>query len=182
MGQRLGSFIGAVGGLLFMLLNAGPLPHPWSLVIRLVGIASFSGVVWFSVFRARAWPADPAPPARAIRIYWGCVVAEVVAIPVGSQVLLHGLHQPVLTPVWVVFVVGVHFLPFARAFRVPLFAALAAALIAVSLLGGLVTLRVGPLGAAWTGVAAGVLLLAFAVTGALRQRRLLPDRAAYRTR
>ena len=86
-----------------------------------------------------------------------------LAIPVGAQVLLRVLHRPALTPVWVVLVVGVHFLPFARAFRVPLFTWLGAVLITVAVLGGVATLQVGAVAAGVTGMIAGVALLVFAV-------------------
>lgn len=169
MGQRLGSLIGAIGGVLFVLINAGVLPWPLSLVVRLVGVLIFLAVVWYAVLRRRPAPPEPAVPARALRVYWICVAAEVIAIPLGSQLLVRVLHQPALTPVWVVFVVGVHFVPFARAFRVPLFALLAAWLIAVAVIGAAVTLGVGPAGAGWTGIVAGLLLLAFAYAGARRR-------------
>lgn len=169
MGQRLGAMIGAVGGLLCVLLNGGALPAPYDLVVWLVGIGVFVAVVWYAVVRTRSLAAGPAPAAQAVRIYWLCVIAELIAIPVGSQVLVRGLDRPVLVPVWVVFVVGVHFLSFARAFGVALFTVLGAALIIVAI----AALQVGPPGAAGAGVAAGALLLTFAVVGAVQQGRLV---------
>lgn len=58
--------------------------------------------------------APPRPRPGALRTYLLCVAAEVVAIPVGALVI-RALDRPSdLIVVWVVFVVGVHFLPFAR--------------------------------------------------------------------
>ena len=182
MGQRLGSFIGAIAGLLFVLLNAGPLGSPASVVLRVVGVAAFVLAVWYAVVRTRSWPPDPHLDTAAVRTYWICVIAETLAIPLGVLVLVRVLDQPDLTPAWVVFVVGAHFLPFARAFGVELFTLLAWALIAVAVIGALVTALGAPLGAAAAGVLAGFLLLAFAVAGAaLRGRTVRLSRPAAST-
>ena len=99
------------------------------------------------------------------RTYWICVSAEVLAIFIGAQVILRVLQRPELSLVWVVFVVGVHFVPFARAFSLTRFAVLGAVLMAIAVAGGLVTLLVTPLGSPWTGVLAGFALLGFALSG-----------------
>lgn len=170
VGQRLGSMIGAIGGVAFVLMNAGALGSPLGSVSRVVGVVVFAFAFWYAVIRTRNHPTRPRPPAEALRVYWICVVAEVVAIPLGNQVLVRVFDRPDLTPVWVVFVVGAHFLPFARAFRVPLFTGLGVALIVVALIGGLATVTISPLGAPLAGVVAGFVLLAFAVLGAYRQQ------------
>ena len=182
MGQRLGSLIGAVGGLLFVLLNAGPLASPVAVALRLAGAAVFVVAVWYAVIRTRSWPPDPQPDTAALRTYWICVIAEALAIPLGALVLIRVLKQPDLTPAWVVLVVGAHFLPFAKAFRVGLFALLAWALVVVAVIGGLVTALGAPIGATAAGVVAGFLLLAFAVAGAtLRDRTVRPSQPAAST-
>lgn len=170
MGQRLGSLIGAVGGVIFVLLNAGALGSPLSVVLRIAGAVIFAATVWYAVIRGRNEPSGPRPPPEALRVYRLCVVAELVAIPVGAQVLVRVFGRPDLTLVWVVLVVGVHFLPFARAFRVPLFAVLSTVLIVVALVGGVVTVTLTPLGGPGAGVLAGFILLAFAALGAYRRR------------
>ena len=172
MGQRIGSLIGALGGLVFVILNASALSSEISIVLRIVAVVVFAVTIWYAVIRRRNEQTEQRPPASALRVYWICVAAEVAAIPLGAQVLMRVFKQPDLTPVWVVFVVGVHFLPFARAFQVPLFAALGAALVVVAVIGGLVTVAVSPLGASWAGVVAGFVLLAFAVLGAHQKHSL----------
>lgn len=161
--------IGAIGGAVFVLVNAGALGSPVSIVLRIVGMVVFVATLWYAVIRTRSHPTGPRPPATALRVYWLCVVAEVVSIPVGAQILVRVFDRPDLTLVWVVLVVGVHFLPFARAFRVPLFTGLGAALVAVAVIGGLVTMT-SPVGAPLAGVTAGFVLLAFAIVGAYRQQ------------
>lgn len=171
MGQRLGSLIGAIGGVLFVLLNAGPLGRAAETVVQGLGVVAFTSVLIYAVVRTRGLSGDPPPPRSALRTYAICVVAMVVAIPLGTQLIVRVLHRPELALDWVVFVVGVHFLPFARAFRVPLFGYLAAGLIVVALVGGGVALAAGPVATAWAAVAAGFLLLGFAAAGGLRARQ-----------
>ena len=66
---------------------------------------------------------------------------------------------------WVVAVVGAHFLPFARAFHAPVFTPLAWTLIGLAVVGTVASIVVSPLAAAWTAVLAGVALLAFGLFG-----------------
>ncbi|MEZ5085681.1 MAG: hypothetical protein R2722_05350 [Tessaracoccus sp.] len=66
----------------------------------------------------------PVPPTlatdpRARKIYWSAVVVEVVLILLGVFVL-SGTGNAVYTSTWVLFVVGVHFLPFVRPFSAPI--------------------------------------------------------------
>ena len=167
-GPRLGSLIGAIAGLVFVLVNAGAFDTPVDVVLRVLGVAVFAVVAWYGVLRRAAGRPGPEPSRGALRTYLICVAGEVVAIPLGAQLLVRVLDRPQLTPVWVVLVVGVHFLPFARAFRVPLFRALGWSLVALALLGGALALTLTPLAVPAAAVAAGFVLLAFAALGATR--------------
>ena len=168
---RTGSRVGSVGGVLFVLLNAGVAGSPAATVLRVVGVAAFAGVLWLAVLRPGA-PRSGSPPSRAaLRTYLLCVLGEAVAIPLGAQVLTRALERPDLVLPWVVVVVGVHFAPFARTFGVPLFGRLAVALVALGLVGGVLTVLLGPVVAGLTGVVAGFVLLAFVAVGALRPAR-----------
>lgn len=90
----------------------------------------------------------------------------VVAIPTGASIIGNILDKPNAALVWVVFVVGAHFLPFARAFQLPIFRWLSASLILVSVIGAVPTLASNSATAAgWTGVAAGFVLLFFSAAG-----------------
>jgi hypothetical protein len=60
------------------------------------------------------------------------VVIEVVSINIGSPILIH-FHRQALFPQWVEAVVGLHFLPLAKLFKVPLFYATGTALVLVAL-------------------------------------------------
>lgn len=181
MGQRVGSMIGAIGGLVFVLVNAGPLGAPLSLVLRVLGGLVFVSTVWFAVIRSRSVDSGP-PPRSAMRVYAISVVAELVAIVVGAQILVRVLHRPELSLVWVVFVVGVHFIPFSRAFGLARFAVLGVALMVTALIGGLITVLVTPLGSPWTGVVAGFVLLGFAIGAAALRRAPIAEHGSPATR
>ncbi len=89
-----------------------------------------------------------------------------VALPVGAAVITNVLDEPDAVPVWVVFVVGAHFLPFARAFHLPVFLWLSLSLVVVSVVGAVLSLAFDSGAAAgWTAVAAGFVLLGFSAVG-----------------
>lgn len=157
----LGSVIGAVAGLVFVLANSGDLPA--ATAWRVAGVLAFVLVI---VLLWRGPVAEPPRPSRtALRTYGLCVLGEVLAIPVGALVI-RALDGPAeLVVVWVVFVVGVHFLPFARAFGLPVFDLLAWTLIVLAVAGGVLTLAVDTVAGPWTAVLAGFVLLAFAGLG-----------------
>lgn len=156
---RLPALIGAGFGALFVVINAGALPVPWPLPVRLAGLLLTLAVV-ARVLLARPAPA-PRPQPSAMRTYWRWVAIEGMAIFAGTALLSRfGLGE--YGVLWVIAVVGVHFLPFATAFGRPAYAVLGRALVALALVGVLLTLWFGALAAALAGVGAGVALLAFA--------------------
>ena len=158
----LGSVVGAVAGLVFVLVNAAAVPG--ALVWRIAGSVAFAAVVWFV---ARGPQLTPAPPSReALRTYGVSVVAMLVALPVGGAVITNILDKPDAVLVWVVFVVGAHFLPFARAFHLPVFLWLSLSLVVVSVVGAVPALAFdSETAAGWTAVAAGFILLGFSAVG-----------------
>jgi hypothetical protein len=162
-GLRLGALIGAIAGLVFILINAGALPGWWAWAVRGAGIVVFLAVLWLSVLRRDRAQADvPAPSPSSWRVYWAMVAFEVVLLPVGVKVLVR-LGQAGLTVPWVALIVGVHFLPFARAFGASVFRVLGLVLIALAAVGGCLALVVGQdAGTLTAGVGSGIALLAFA--------------------
>lgn len=166
-GERIGALVGAIGGLVFVLVNAGGLPGPAPLIARCLGVAAFAFVVWYAVLRPRPGRAEAGPPTRgAMRLYWICVGAMGLAIPLGAAAINNVLDTPELTVCWVVLVVGAHFLPFAKAFDAPVFTPLAWTLIGLAVIGGALTLALAVQAAAWTAVLAGAALLGFSAAGA----------------
>jgi len=68
--------------------------------------------------------------------------------------------------VWVVLAVGAHFLPFARAFHLPVFLWLSLSLVVVSVVGAVPALALdSETAAGWTAVAAGFIPLRFSAVG-----------------
>lgn len=122
-------------------------------------------IMWFVVFLGPE--VHPQSPSRsALRTYGISVVAIVVAIPVGSALMSNVLEKPHAVLVWVVFVVGAHFLPFANAFHLPVFRWLSASLVLTAVIGAVPALaNDSALVAGWTGVAAGFVLLVFSLVG-----------------
>ncbi|KQZ67033.1 hypothetical protein [Nocardioides sp. Root151] len=163
-GRQIGGLIGAGGGLVFVLANAGELPGATAL--RVVGVACFVVLVAWLVVRTPAAPPTPTP--AALRIYWTCVLGELVAIPAGAAVLRQLGHAE-LVPAWVLLVVGTHFVPFAQAFRLPLFARLGLVLIAIALAGMASSLAGVDDAVPLAAVAAGFVLFAAVAVGSLQR-------------
>lgn len=161
--RPIGSVVGSIAGLLFVLINAGAVPG--SLVWRIAGVVGFAAAVWFAVIRGSEVAQTP-PSRAALRTYGLSVAAMIVALPVGAALITNVLQKPNATPVWVVFVVGAHFLPFARAFQLPVFMWLSLSLVFVSVVGAVPSLAYNSgTAAGWTGVVAGFVLLLFSAIG-----------------
>jgi hypothetical protein len=111
-----------------------------------------------------------------MRVYWICVAAEVVGFFVGNQVLVRVFDRPDLVVVWVVLVVGAHFVPFAAAFHAPTLLVLDWTMIGLTVLGGELTVVVDPVLAPWTAILAGVGLLGLRRANGLRRRVAISDR------
>ncbi len=163
-GQKFGSWVGVVAGLAFVAFNVGGLPDPWPVLLWTAGLVA-SALAAVVIVRAPVTSAKP-PSKQAMRVYGWCVTAMIVAIPVGASLLNGPLDAPELTVVWVVAVVGAHFLPFASAFEAPVFRSLALTMLAVAVVGTAVTLIIGKDAALATAVVAGFVLLGFAAHGA----------------
>ena len=142
--------IGAVFGLVFILVNSGVVDSPWSWVLRALGVVAFVGVM------VHAWARDDVsvqPRPAALRVYWVSVALEAVALVAGSR-LLADQGRAAYGVAWVAFVVGFHFLPFAWAFRTPSFLPLGLLLMALGVVGA--GLGVAGTGAEAVALASGV--------------------------
>ncbi len=161
---------GAAFGLVFVLVNAGGLPSPFDLLVRVLGVVAFVAVA----ARLRSGVGTPVPDAgpRALRIYAAAVAAELVAL-FGGTLLLRNIGHEELTVPWVVIVVGLHFVPFGWVFRARFFHVLAVILVALGVAGGVLALAgAGPAAVSFvSGVGAGATLLAFAALPSLERVR-----------
>jgi hypothetical protein len=172
--------IGAVFGLVYLEANAGSLPAPAALALRLAGAAAFAGLVSLLIItRGADRPGTEHPGAGGFgRGYWLIVAAEGAAIVGGSALLTGLLDLPGRGVVaWVSVVVGVHFVALGAIWRTRLFHVLGAA-IATSGIAGLIAASEaasGTIVATFGAVVPGALLLAFAYWGVLNSPRPVSD-------
>jgi hypothetical protein len=166
-GQRLGSLIGAVFGLIYVEANAAPLPAPVALSLRIAGAVAFAAILARLALARRA----PAAPAGGFgRRYWVIVTLELLAI-VSGNALLRGVGLGHAAVAWVSVVVGVHFVALARVWRLAVLRSLGAAL-AVCGTAGLAAAVAGAGDAVVStagGVLPGALLLVAAAIGTVRR-------------
>jgi hypothetical protein len=172
-GQRSGSLIGAVFGLVYVVVNAGPLPTAARVPVRVLGIAAFLAVLTSLIRRrpasAGSTPSAPAGHTRPFgAAYWAVVAAEAVALFGGLAVLNGVLHRPQAGVAWVSVVVGAHFFALAWVFEMRFFHLLGGIIILCGVTG--LALVAGEAGAAPVavigGLLPGVVLLAFGWRGA----------------
>lgn len=169
-GALTGGLVGAVFGLVFVLVNSGGL-GTWTTVLRVAGVVVALLVVADLVRRLgpaaggsdRASTPASSPWGRGYRLV---VLAEAVALFGGVQVVVRLLDAPRYAIAWVCFVVGVHFVALGALWRVTRFQVLAAVLVALSFAAVLVGASGGSDAAVRlvAGVGAGVVLLAFAAS------------------
>ena len=184
-GQRTGSLIGGVFGLIYVLVNAGPLPMAASLTLRIVGGAALAAVL-VALYRGgqrdvRESGTDVTGSSSGNEgfgpAYWLVVAAEIVALAAGLAVLNGPLDAPQAAVGWVSFVVGVHFFALAVVFDLPLFHRIGAAITACGV-AGLTLSATGssdaPI-AVVSGILPGAILLAFAWRGARSARYPAPS-------
>ena len=162
--------MGAIFGLVFVLVNAGELDRPYDLLVRGLGVVAFVAVAVL-LFRSDEAAEDPELQPGAWQIYRAAVIAEVIALVGGAQLLNRSGHGELSLP-WVVIVVGVHFFPLARAFRAPFFHVLGGILVGLGVLGGALAIAGADRAVVSlvSGVGAGAALLAFAALPAFVSR------------
>lgn len=150
--RRWGALIGVAGGLVFVL---GYGPALGAAARSATGAVAF-GLALLALFSLFVRPSSLGtfrePSRRALLVYGGCVVGELVIIAAGSR-LLTSLGHAELRPALIALVVGLHFLPFAWAFGERMFYRLGLALVGLGGLG----LVVGSVGVAHAADAAAVL-------------------------
>lgn len=148
-GAVFGALIGASFGRLWLSLGARDL-SAWRATIEIagwgvLGLFAVAGmlVAWRGP-RTSATPGSGRRPGRGWPAWLLLVIALEVVLIVGGQSLLGGrLGHPEWIPVWVLFVVGAHFWPFALILRVDAFHVLAGTLCAVAVISALVAGLVG---------------------------------------
>ncbi|WP_162802750.1 hypothetical protein [Ornithinimicrobium avium] len=169
---RLGSLIGVVGATVFVLLNHGALPGAWptaALVVYTAAVLFYLWAVWLRP--ASTLPAGESPQRGAGLVYLVSVTGMLLFFFLGRLALAQADHED-LMPSLVALGVGVHFVPFAAAFRAPVFGALGWLLAGIGTIGLVVGwLGAGVVAAAAAAVTAGVVMLTVMGAGALMAPR-----------
>ncbi|WP_432548558.1 hypothetical protein [Kineococcus sp. SYSU DK004] len=173
--RRWGSLIGLAGGAVFVGSYSAALGP---VVAAVAGTATVAGVVAALIAHyVRPVPLGPLarPSPLALAVYGGCVVGELVLIAAGSRAL-DAAGRGELRPALIALAVGLHFVPFAWAFRERMFLHLGGVVAALGALG----LAAGALGvpraADAVAVLAGLVMIAFVLSYA--RGRYAPARAA----
>lgn len=169
----LGSIIGSAGASAFVHVNRGLLPGYGPTVALVAWAVALAVVVWVVLLRPRTLPRTPAPAPRAGLVYVAAVVGMLVLMSLGRLALAALGHED-LQPAVVVLAVGLHFVPFARAFRAPVFGTLGLVVAALGVLGLVAGLVAGAVLAAAAAVLTGLVMLAVI---ALDQLRAAPTAA-----
>lgn len=159
--RRTGALIGLVGGCVFVFSYAGGLGEPITLVAYISVVVLVLASLWYLFVQTR-W-IGPFLPAKAwqIGVYLLCVVAEFVLIAAGTRWLI-AIDRAELRPALIALVVGMHFVPFAWAFRERMFYLLGASLVLLGGTGLLINESTGALAAAvGSGLVMPLLLLAY---------------------
>lgn len=162
----LGSIIGMAGGSSFVLANRGQLEGAWPSVALVAWVIALVAAIWIVLLRPRVLPAA-APPRRGAGAVYGCAVLAMIAGIALGRLALDALGHPELQPALVVLAVGLHFLPFTRAFGAPVFARIGLSMAALGVLGLVWGWFAGAGAVAACAVVAGLVLLAGIVAAAL---------------
>ncbi len=176
-GQRIGSAISAVFGLIYVVVNSAQLPPPWTLAVRALAVLAFVAVL-VAVFRSpRPSDSDDGQSASVFgRGYWSVVVVEAVALFGGLRLLSGPLGLPEAAVAWVSLVVGVHFFVLATVFGERFFHWLGGVITACGVVG--LVLAISGAREVWIDLVAGVLpgavLLGFGWWGARRRAETIP--------
>lgn len=168
-----GTVVGAVGGTVFVWANLSDLPDPGSLVAGVAWGVALAAYLWLVLVRPRTFAPVVEIPRRAGTVYLLSVVGMLLLIRVGSEVLGR-LDHAELRPPLIVAAVGAHFLPFARAFRTPMFWTLGWTMVALGTAGLVGGRLIGSQVAAAATVGAGIVMLAVIALDAVSPRGTVP--------
>jgi hypothetical protein len=168
-----GTMVGAVGATVFVLSNRTDLVRPWPAIALLAWAGGLAAYAWFVFAASRHFPAVQPVGRRAGLVYLGSVVAMLALIRVGT-IVLESQQRSALRPAVIVVAVGLHFLPFARAFRTPMFTILGLLMAGLGTLGLILGWFWYQTAAPATAVLAGLVMLAVLAVDAARS---MPRRA-----
>lgn len=118
-----GTVVGAAGATVFVLENRGALPPPWPTVAALTWTGALLAYVCCVFGSPRVFDELDPVGSRAWFTYLSSLVGMLVLIRLGT-LLLNDASSLGLRPALIVVAVGLHFLPFAKAYHTPMFVVL----------------------------------------------------------
>ncbi|WP_247826840.1 hypothetical protein [Arthrobacter antioxidans] len=161
--RRMGTLVGLSGACVFVFSYTAEVADPVSVVARLVVIGTVASTAWFLFASPRFLGPFTPPRGRHIAIYLLCVVMEFALIALGTG-RLTSVGRLELQPALIALVVGLHFIPFAWAFRERMFYTLGGVLALVGGVGLLIGTPTSASGAAvGSGLVMSVILLAYSL-------------------
>lgn len=121
-GMAVGSGIALIFGLVFVEANSGGLPGSWAAIVRIAGVvvAALLAVAVALVVKKGAAPGVEGGGFNDRR-YWNIVGVEALALFGGLAIINNVFERPEFAVPWIAFVVGVHFVVLARAWKLNLF-------------------------------------------------------------
>ncbi len=132
--RRIGALVGLVGAVVFVFSYTPDLDGRVSTIARVLVVVLVVGALVL-LFAFPRWLGEfVVPTTMAMVVYGACVVGELLLIRLGTAALSdngHGSARPAL----IAAVVGLHFLPFAWAFKERMFYWLGTALLGLGLAG-----------------------------------------------
>jgi hypothetical protein len=159
----MGTLIGLFGACVFVFSYTPGVADLPSVVARALVVGAVACTLWFLFASPRYLGPFTAPRGRQIGIYLLCVIMEFALIAFGTGQLT-SLGKLELQPALIALVVGLHFVPFAWAFKERMFYTLGAVLAVLGSGGLLIGTPTGALGAAvMSGLAMSLILLAYSL-------------------
>lgn len=132
--RRIGALVGLAGSLLFVFSYSPDLTGRVTTISRVVVVVLVAAALVLLFAFPRWLGRFLVPTTTAMVVYVACVVGELLVIRLGSLALTDNGHEEA-RPALIAAVVGLHFLPFAWAFRERMFYWLGTALMALGLAG-----------------------------------------------
>lgn len=161
--RRMGTLIGLFGSYVFVFSYTPGFDDPLSTTARIVVLAAIACTLWF-LFAAPRYLGPFKPPRnRQIGIYLLCVAMEFALIAFGTRQLTSAGNFD-LQPALIALVVGLHFIPFAWAFKEHMFYLLGGLLALIGGVGLLLGTPTAALAAAvLSGMTMALILLAYSL-------------------
>lgn len=163
----IGALVGTILGTVFVLVNRQVLPGGWQLAALFAWAVALIPIIVLVLLRPV--PELPGPRRSSLLVYGASVLAMLALFPV-SRFLLASWGHVELLPAAIAMAVGLHFIPFAWAFRARIYLILGLAMTVIGAAGLVIgALGGGAMAAGAAAVLAGLVMMASVALGGLRR-------------